>query len=67
MKWIPGGAVTGGGAPGELDLELEDLESLREDRGAPVEVQWRWGCSAEWTWTLGTHKEARVSFTNCAF
>ena len=26
-------------------------------RGAPLEVQ-GWNCSAEWTWTLETHKEA---------
>ena len=38
---------------------LGDLRSLK-DRGAPLEVQRDESCSAEWAWTLETHKEAEV-------
>ena len=50
MKWIPGGAAPPLGLPWRLERSLSD-------RGAPLEVQ-SWNCSAEWTWTLETHKEA---------
>ena len=51
---------------GELDLELEDLEGLREDRGAPVEVQWR-GLQCRVDLDTWNTQRGRVSFTNCAF